>query len=77
VVGGAVAQAQELTKAPRIGYIAGRTPSTDADVEPIRLALRKLGYIEGQNIVIEYRYTDGNSIGPLSSWPISCVLKLI
>jgi putative tryptophan/tyrosine transport system substrate-binding protein len=57
----ASAQAQQPAKVFRIGYIAGRTPSTDADVEPIRLALRKLGYIEGQNIVIEYRYTDGNS----------------
>jgi len=56
----ASAQAQQPAKVFRIGYIAGRTPSTEADVEPIRLALRKLGYIEGQNIVIEYRYTDGN-----------------
>jgi putative tryptophan/tyrosine transport system substrate-binding protein len=55
------ALAQQPKKVFRIGYIAGRTPPTDTDVEPIRLALRQLGYIEGQNIVIEYRYTDGKS----------------
>jgi putative tryptophan/tyrosine transport system substrate-binding protein len=53
--------AQQLKKVFRIGYIAGRSPSTDTDVEPIWLALRQLGYIEGQNIAIEYRYTDGKS----------------
>jgi putative ABC transport system substrate-binding protein len=53
------AEAQQAKKVFRIGYIAGRTPSTDTDVEPIRLAMRQSGYIEGQNIVIEYRYTDG------------------
>jgi ABC-type uncharacterized transport system substrate-binding protein len=53
--------AQQPKKVFRIGYIAGRTPSTDTDVEPMRLALRQLGYIEGQNLVIEYRYTDGKS----------------
>jgi ABC-type uncharacterized transport system substrate-binding protein len=53
--------AQQPKKVFRIGYIVGRTPSTDTDVEPIRLALRQLGYIEGQNLVIEYRYTDGKS----------------
>jgi putative ABC transport system substrate-binding protein len=53
------ADAQQPKKV--IGYIAGRSPSTDTDVEPIRLALRQLGYIEGQNIVIEYRYTEGKA----------------
>ena len=52
-------EAQQPKKVFRIGYIAGRSPSTDTDVEPIRLAMRQSGYIEGQNIVIEYRYTDG------------------
>jgi putative ABC transport system substrate-binding protein len=55
------AQAQQPGKIPRIGYIAGRSPSTDTDVEPIRLALRQLGYIEGQNIAIEYRYAEGKT----------------
>src|SRR4030095_5840632 len=54
------AEAQELKKVPRIGYLSAVDPATDsARVEGIRLALRELGYIEGQNIAIEYRYGDG------------------
>ena len=38
----------------------GADPATEsARSEAIRLALRELGYIEGQNIAIEYRYTEG------------------
>ena len=55
-----VAEAQQLKKVPRIGYLSAVDPATDsARVEGIRLALRELGYIEGQNIAIEYRYGEG------------------
>lgn len=51
------AAAQEPTKVPRIGYLSSSDPATESSrAEAIRLALRKLGYIEGQNIAIEYRY---------------------
>jgi len=54
------AQAQQPKKVPRIGYLSNTDPATDsARVEGIRLALRELGYIEGQNIAIEYRYAEG------------------
>jgi putative tryptophan/tyrosine transport system substrate-binding protein len=54
------AQAQQPKKVPRIGYLSAVDPATDsARVEGIRLALRELGYIEGQNIAIEYRYGEG------------------
>jgi putative ABC transport system substrate-binding protein len=61
VVCGAVAQAQQPKKVPRIGYLS----SVDADrestrAEAFRQGLRELGYIEGQNIAIEYRYAEGN-----------------
>ena len=57
---GAVASAQQPKKVFRIGYLAGSNPTTDSfRSEGIRLALRELGYIEGQNIAIEYRYTEG------------------
>jgi putative tryptophan/tyrosine transport system substrate-binding protein len=51
------AAAQEPKKVPRIGYLSSSDPATESPrAEAIRLALRKLGYIEGQNIAIEYRY---------------------
>jgi putative ABC transport system substrate-binding protein len=60
VFGGAVAQAQQPKKVPRIGYlVAGDAASDSARSEAIRLALRERGYIEGQNIAIEYRYAEG------------------
>ena len=54
------AEAQQPTKVPRIGYLSSFDPATEsAGSEAIRLALRELGYIEGQNIAIEYRYAEG------------------
>src|SRR5262249_490083 len=54
-----VAQAQQPAKISRIGYLSNADAATDsAQAEGIRLALRDLGYIEGQNIAIEYRYAE-------------------
>jgi putative ABC transport system substrate-binding protein len=58
--GGAVTQAQQPKKVPRIGYLSSFDPAREsARAEAIRLALRELGHIEGQNIAIEYRYAEG------------------
>ena len=55
-----LAQAQQPKKVPRIGYLSPRDPASESSrSEAIRLALRSLGYIEGQNIAIEYRYGEG------------------
>jgi putative ABC transport system substrate-binding protein len=52
-----VAEAQQPQKVFRIGYLAGNNASTDsARSKAIRLSLRELGYVEGQNLTIEYRY---------------------
>jgi putative tryptophan/tyrosine transport system substrate-binding protein len=51
--------AQQPKKIPRIGYLSAQELES-ARSEAIRLALRELGYIEGQNIAIEYRYAEGN-----------------
>jgi len=60
VVTGPVAQAQQPKKVPRVGYISsGNTASESIRAEAIRMALRELGYIEGQNVAIEYRYGEG------------------
>ena len=54
------AQAQQTKKVPRIGYIMSADPATESTrTEAFRAALRELGYIEEQNIAIEYRYADG------------------
>jgi putative ABC transport system substrate-binding protein len=56
------AEAQQPKKFPRIGYLLGGDPTSEsARFEGIRLALRELGYIEGQNIAIEYRYAEGKT----------------
>ena len=54
------ATAQQPAKVSRLGYLSNTDPATDSPrAEGIRLALRELGYIEGQNIAIEYRYAEG------------------
>jgi ABC-type uncharacterized transport system substrate-binding protein len=54
------AEAQQPKKIHRIGYLSSADEATDsARSEGVRLALRELGYIEGQNIAIEYRYSEG------------------
>jgi len=54
------ASAQQAKKAFRIGYLSSADPATDSPrAAAIRLALRELDYIEGQNIAIEYRYAEG------------------
>jgi putative tryptophan/tyrosine transport system substrate-binding protein len=55
---GVTAEAQQPKKVPRIGFLAPSDPASQS-TEAIRLALRELGYMEGQNIVIEYRYMEG------------------
>src|SRR5215470_18431792 len=56
------AHAQQPKRIPRIGYLTGNAPTItnpDINADAFRQALRDLGYIEGKNILIEYRYADG------------------
>jgi len=54
------AQVQQTKKVSRIGYVSSGTAASESSrSEAIKLALRELGYIEGQNITIEYRYAEG------------------
>ena len=54
------ANAQQPKKVPLLGYLSSSDPASDSTrFEAIRLALRELGYIEGQNIASEFRYTEG------------------
>jgi len=55
------AEAQQPKKVPRIGFLLAPSRSSASEyVEAFREGLRELGYVEGQNIVIEYRYAEGN-----------------
>jgi ABC-type uncharacterized transport system substrate-binding protein len=55
-----LAEAQQPTKVPRIGYLAAASLSANAArAEEFRQGLRELGYLEGKNIVIEWRYAEG------------------
>ena len=55
------AEAQQApAKVPRIGFLVGASPADGAPfLEIFRQALRELGYVEGQNITIEYRFAEG------------------
>ena len=54
------ASAQQPKKVPRIGYLSSPDAASESTrAEAIRLALRERGYIEGQNIATEYRYSEG------------------
>jgi putative tryptophan/tyrosine transport system substrate-binding protein len=59
---GFTAEAQQPKKVPRIGFLVPGSPFSYSDrIEAFRQGLRELGHIEGQNIIIEYRYTEGKS----------------
>jgi putative ABC transport system substrate-binding protein len=52
--------AQQPTKIPRIGYLSGASISAAAArTDAFRQGLRERGYVEGKNIVVEYRYAEG------------------
>src|SRR4030095_6012456 len=56
------AEAQQPKKVPRIGYLGAASPSANSErIEAFRQGLRELGYVEGKNIVVEYRYTEGKA----------------
>jgi putative ABC transport system substrate-binding protein len=52
------AEAQHQTRIPKIGWLGGRTPGPGTGSESFRRALGEIGYVEGKNILIEYRYAD-------------------
>jgi ABC-type uncharacterized transport system substrate-binding protein len=55
-----LAEAQPAKKVFRIGLLSGNRPSPmPSNIEAFRQGLRELGYVEGQNITVEYRFTEG------------------
>ena len=51
------AEAQQLKKIPRVGFLAGA--SGEPNLRGLRQGLRELGYVEGKNIITEYRVSEG------------------
>jgi putative ABC transport system substrate-binding protein len=55
-----MARAQHVAKTPRIGFLGAASASGYArQLEAFRQGLRALGYVEGKNIIIEYRWAEG------------------
>ena len=56
------AEAQQPIKIPRIGFLSSVSPSTIATrTEAFRQGLRELGYVDGKNVIIEWRSAEGKS----------------
>ena len=55
------ARGQQPARVPRIGFLGNSTAALEENlVQPLRDGLRDLGYLEGHNILIEYRWAEGN-----------------
>jgi ABC-type uncharacterized transport system substrate-binding protein len=71
---GAVATAQQTGKVPRIGFLDPGTASGSAVlVDAFRRELRKLGWIEGKNITIEYRFAENKGQNRLAELAVELV----
>jgi putative ABC transport system substrate-binding protein len=68
---GLSAEAQQPRKLARVGYLSSAGPITRGyRIDAFRQGLKELGYIEGKNIIIEYRFAEANQIG-YPSWRAS------
>ena len=54
-----IAEAQQPKKVPRIGVVVSGGPVLRSSIEAFQQGLRDLGYVEDQNLLIEYRYGEG------------------
>ena len=53
------AWAQQPGKVPRIGFLFHGSPGSSKEIDAFRQGLRELGYVEGQNIAVDYRFASG------------------
>jgi putative ABC transport system substrate-binding protein len=59
LAGSVAAQAQQAVKVYRIGFVSSTSPGPQFDA--FRQGLRELGYVEGQNVIVEARFAEGRS----------------
>jgi putative ABC transport system substrate-binding protein len=55
------ADAQQAGKGPRIGVLSAGSLAADIHLEAFRQGLRDLGYVEGQNLTVTYRFAEGQA----------------
>ena len=60
------ARSQPVANSPRVGFLFYGAPGPSPELEAFRQGLREVGYIEGQNISVEYRFANGQ-VGQLSA----------
>jgi putative ABC transport system substrate-binding protein len=53
-----LACAQQSAKIPRIGFLTSGSAAGDPAIEAFRQGLRELGYVEGKNVLVDYRYAE-------------------
>jgi putative ABC transport system substrate-binding protein len=61
VVTAPLAQAEQPKQMPRIGWLSAATSANEFPEKQALEALREMGWVDGKNIVIEFRHTAGNS----------------
>ena len=62
LAGPLIAPAQPVGRVARIGFLGNSNPNANPRwLEAFRQGLRELGWIEGQNVAIEYRWAGGNA----------------
>ena len=57
--GAVVVEAQQPKKVARVCYLGNTVSGTETETKPFRERLRAIGYVEGQNLLIDYRYSEG------------------
>jgi putative tryptophan/tyrosine transport system substrate-binding protein len=53
------ARGQQPSRVPRVGFLFYGARELSIEVDAFRQGLRELGYVEGQNIIVEYRFAEG------------------
>jgi putative tryptophan/tyrosine transport system substrate-binding protein len=64
-----LADAQQAARVYRLGFVSSSSRDQSPRADAFRQGLQELGYVEGRNLVIEYRYAGAGAIGYRHSLP--------